>query len=223
MEVAIGAELFNINQHRLSLFGNINVIQSRVLEGRLVDRDLFSQVIHSTATQNEYIDKVNTNRNAFDVYVSDGSGGEVLLTDETIDPSDFQNVTKSVIRFGDDGISDAEAPYTPRWNTSVGLNYDFKKLSIGASGHFVSEQFTEFHNFNNESADGAIGKLPSYYSIDAFVNYDFVLGKKLNTTVFLNGKNITNEVYRASRLNRATSGIFGGGFRQIIFGINMKI
>ena len=221
--VAVGAEFFNKNQHRLSFFGNINVMQSKVLEGKLTDKDLFSQVIHSTATQNEYIDKVNANRNAFDVYVSDGTGGEVLLTDETIDQADFENITKSVIQFGNDGISNAEAPYTPRWNTSVGLNYDFKKLSIGASGHFVSEQFTEFHNFNNESADGAIGKLPAYYSIDAFVNYDFVLGKKLNTTVFLNGKNITNEIYRASRLNRATSGVFGGGFRQIIFGVNMKI
>jgi Fe(3+) dicitrate transport protein len=30
-------------------------------------------------------------------------------------------------------------------------------------------------------------------------------------------------VYRASRLNRATSGVFAGGFRQIIFGINLKM
>ncbi|MEP1258565.1 carboxypeptidase-like regulatory domain-containing protein [Algoriphagus sp.] len=83
LEAAVGAELFNINQHQLRLFGNINLMKSKVLEGRLVDKDLFSQVIHSTATQNEYIDKVNVNRSAYEVYVSDGSGGEVLLTDET--------------------------------------------------------------------------------------------------------------------------------------------
>lgn len=223
LEAAIGAELFDVNNHQLRLFGNVNIMQSKVLEGRLVDRDLFSQIIHSNDTQNEYIDKVNTNRSAYDVYVSDGSGGEVLLTAENIAPSDFQNITKSVIRFGADGLSDAEVPYTPRWNASIGLNYDYDNLSFGVSGHFVSEQYTEFHEFNNESADGAIGKLPAYYSVDAFVNYDFVLGKNLNTTVFLNGKNITNEIYRASRLNRATSGVFGGGFRQIIFGVNMKI
>jgi Fe(3+) dicitrate transport protein len=223
LEVALGAELFNINQHHIRLFGNINVMQSKVLEGRLVDKDLFSQVIHSTATQNEYIDKVNANRSAYEVYVSDGSGGEVLLTDETIDQADFQNITKSVIRFGEDGISDAEAPYTPKWNASIGLNYDFQNLSVGVSGHFVSEQFTEFHNFSNESADGAIGKLPAYRSIDAYVNYDFILGKKLSMTAFVNGKNVTNEIYRASRLNRATSGIFGGGFRQIIAGVNLRI
>ncbi len=223
LEVAINTEILNVNQHRLSIFGNINIMQSKVLEGRLTDKDLFSQVIHSIATQNEFIDKVNIHRNAFDLYITDGSGGEILLTEKTIGLSDFQNITKSVIRFGDRGISDAEVPYIPKWNTSLGLNYFYKKLSIGTSGHFVSEQYTEFHNFNNESADGAIGKLPAYYSIDAFVNYDFLLGKKQQTTVFLNGKNITNEIYRASRLNRATSGIFGGGFRQVIFGINIKI
>lgn len=222
-EAAIGVELFDINQHQLRLFGNINIMKSKVLEGRLVDKDLFSQVIHSTATVNEYIDKVNAHRSAFEIYVSDGVGGEVLLTNETIDQADFQNITKSVIRFGDEKISNTETPYTPEYNASIGLNYDYRNLAVGVSGHFVSEQFTEFHNFNSESADGAIGKLPAYYSIDALVNYDFVVGKKMNMTAFVNGKNITNEIYRASRLNRATSGIFGGGFRQIIIGVNIKI
>lgn len=223
LEFAVGAEIFNKNQHSFRLFGNINLMHSKILEGKLIDKDLFSQVIHSSATRSEYINKVNTNRNAFEVYVEDGSGGEMLLIDETIDQADFQSIIKSVIQFGENGISEAEAPYTPRYNTNIGLNYDYKSISIGVSGHFVGEQFTEFHNFRNESADGAIGKLPSYNSIDAFVNYDLVIGNKINMTVFINGKNITNEIYRASRLNRATSGIFGGGFRQIIFGVNMKI
>lgn len=223
LELALGVELLNKNDHQLRLIGNINIMQSKVLAGRLVDKDLFSQVIHGNATQSEYINNVNANRNAFDVYVSDGAGGELLLKDENIDQADFQNITKSVIRFGDIGISDVEAPYTPKWNTSLGLNYDYKQLSLGVSGHFVSDQFTEFHNFNSESADGAIGKLPAYHTLDTFVNYDFTIGEKWNINAFVNGKNITNEIYRASRLNRATSGIFGGGFRQLIFGVNIKI
>tara|TARA_R110001632_G_scaffold141866_1_gene257840 strand:- start:316 stop:912 length:597 start_codon:yes stop_codon:yes gene_type:complete len=198
-------------------------MRSKVLTGKLEDKDLFSQVIHSSATQNEYLNTVNANRNAYEVYVSDGVGGETLLTDQTIEPSAFQDITKSVIHFGDQGIVDAEAPYTPRSTTNIGLNYDYKKLSLGLSGNFVSTQFTEFHNFSNESADGAIGKLPAYQTFDAFVNYDFVIGDNVHMNAFINGKNITNEIYRASRLNRATSGIFGGGFRQIIFGVNITI
>jgi Fe(3+) dicitrate transport protein len=223
IEAALGIELLDNDQHRLRFIGNINLMGSKVLAGRLEDKDLFSQVVHSSATQNEYINKVNANRNAYEVYVSDGAGGETLLTDRTIESSSFQNITKSVIRFGDQGIVDAEAPYTPRSTVNIGLNYDYKKLSLGLSGNFVSAQFTEFHNFSNESADGAIGKLPAYQTFDAFVNYDFVLGGHVHMNAFVNGKNITDEVYRASRLNRATSGIFGGGFRQLIFGVNIRI
>ena len=223
LEVALGVELLDKNQHQLRLLGNINLMRSKVLTGKLEDKDLFSQVIHSSATQNEYLNTVNANRNAYEVYVSDGVGGETLLTDQTLEPSAFQDITKSVIHFGDQGIVDAEAPYTPRSTTNIGLNYDYKKLSLGLSGNFVSTQFTEFHNFSNESADGAIGKLPAYQTFDAFANYDFVIGDNVHMNAFINGKNITNEIYRASRLNRATSGIFGGGFRQIIFGVNITI
>lgn len=178
LELALDVTLFNFNLHQVRLFGNVNFMQSTVLAGKVFDKDLFSQVIFGTKAQNEYIDKVNANRDAFELYVSDGAGGTTLLTDQTIDQADFQNITKSIITFGSGGITNAESPYTPRWNTTVGLNYDWKSLTVGVSGNFVSEQFTEFNNFKNESADGAIGKLPAYHSIDAFANYDFSFGKR---------------------------------------------
>nr|WP_279347076.1 TonB-dependent receptor plug domain-containing protein [Gramella sp. AN32] len=223
LELALGTKLLNRNQHQLQLSGNVTYMHSKVLSGQLSDNDLFTQVIHSTATQNEYINKVNANRDAYEVYISDGGGGEILLSDEVIDMDDFQNIIKSNIRFGDGNIENAEAPYTPKINLNVGLNYDWNRLSIGLSGDYVGKQFTEFHNFKSESADGAIGQLPSFFTMDAFANYDFTVGNGVNMTAFVNGKNITNNIYRASRLNRATSGIFAGGFRQIIFGINIKI
>lgn len=223
LELATVAELLKASDHRLSLTANVNFMRSRVLEGALVDNDLFSQVIHSEKTRQEYIEKVNSNRSAYEVYVTDGAGDEVLYDDAVLDASMFGSISKSVLKFGDDGLDDAEAPYTPAWNTTVQLNYDYKRFSVGALGHFVSKQYTEFHNFVSESADGAIGEIPAFYSLDAYANLDFLLREKLECTVFLNAKNITNEIYRASRLNRATSGVFGGGFRQIIFGLNVKI
>ncbi|MER3374160.1 MAG: TonB-dependent receptor [Allomuricauda sp.] len=222
VELAFDAELLQNDEHQLHLLGNATYMHSKVMEGKLEDKDLFSQVIHSSATQNEYITKVNAHRNAYEIYVDDG-GGETLLTDETIDAGDFPNITRSTITFGDQGIKDAEAPYTPKINMSIGLNYDWKRLSTGFNVHHVGEQYTEFHNFKAESADGAIGQLPSFTTLDAFLNYDFRIGEKMDATVFVNGKNITDQKYRASRLNRATSGVFAGGFRQIIFGINLKM
>jgi len=222
VEMAINLELLNTNGHQLHFLGNVTYMKSKVKSGKLEDRDLFSQVIHGTDTQNEYVSMVNSNRNAYEVYVDNG-GGETLLTDPTIDASQFGSITRSVVTFGDEGLSGTEAPYTPNITMSLGLNYDWKELSSGFNVHHVGKQYTEFHNFVNESADGAIGQLPSYTTIDAFVNYDLTIGEKIDATIFINGKNITNNIYRASRLNRATSGLFGGGFRQIIFGINMKI
>ena len=222
LELAIVAKLLNGRKHGLSFFANATLFKSKVLSGQMEDKDLFSQVVHNAATQKEYIDMVNAHRSSFDVYTTDG-GGETLLANESVSVSDFNKISKSVVTFGEGGIEDAEAPYTPAVNFSTGLNYDWKLLSIGMSGHFVGEQFTEFHNFINESADGAIGRLPSYFTMDAYINYQFGLRKDLIINAFLNGKNITNDIYRASRLNRATSGVFPGGFRLIIAGINISL
>ncbi|MBY5957856.1 TonB-dependent receptor [Membranicola marinus] len=223
VELAFGADLLRVNQHEFRLSGNVNFMKSSVLEGRLMDKDLFAQVIHSSATRQEYLDKVNANRSAFDIYASDGSNGEVLLTQNVIELSDFDQISKSVIHFGEDAGEQGEAPYTPRWNANMGLNYYWNDLSAGISGNYVSEQYTEFHNFTHESADGAIGQLPAFLTFDFFLNYHFKVRNIERLTVFVNGKNMTNSIYRASRLNRATSGVFGGGFRQIIFGVDVKI
>lgn len=223
VEMAIASTLFKNQHQKLNWHLNLTWLRSKVLTGKLVDRDLFSQVIHNEATRSEYIQKVNDNREAFDIYVHDGMGGETLLAENQITMADFDNIAKSVIQFGKDGIEEARAPYTPAFNLSTGLNYDYKKLSVGVSAHYVGDQYTEFHNFDAESADGAIGKLPAFFTLDAFANYEFIIGKKTNCRFFINGKNITNNIYRASRLNRATSGIFPGGFRQVIVGVDVEI
>jgi len=222
IELALDVKLFDSPHQSLHFLGNLTLMHSKVMEGRLEDRDLFSQIIHGAATRMEYLDMVNANRDAFEIYVNDG-GGQTLLTDTTVDEADFAQIERSVITFGDGGISDAEAPYTPKVNMSLGLTYNWKGWATGFNVHHVGEQFTEFHNFVNESADGAIGQLPSFTTIDAYLNHDLKIGESMDARVFVNAKNITNEIYRASRLNRATSGLFAGGFRQIVFGIELRL
>ncbi|MCB0457544.1 MAG: TonB-dependent receptor plug domain-containing protein, partial [Flavobacteriaceae bacterium] len=223
--IELGANITFLSKgnHQASFFTNLSAVKSKVLEGKLADNDLFSQVVHNNATQTEYINKVNNNRNAYQIYVQNTNGEEVLFTNTTLTESDFPNITKSIITFGNNGISRGEAPYTPSINLTNGLNYNWKDLSLGVSGNYVGKQFTEFNNFKSESSDGSIGELPSYVTIDTFANYDFTMGEKVQINAFLNIKNLTNNIYRASRLNRATSGIFPGGFRQIIIGTTIKI
>ena len=223
IEAGLNVSLFETGDQALRWYGNVTLLKSDIISGKLTDKDLFSQVTHNDATISEFIKKVNANRNAYEIYVSDGNGGEALLTDESLTKEDFQSITSSTLQFGKNGIDNADAPYSPKVNFNTGFNYDYKRLSLGLSAQYVGEQFSEFHNFSNESADGAIGKIPSYFIMDAFANYNIILKGKTNLNVFINAKNLTNNIYRASRLNRATSGIFPGGFRQIIAGINLTI
>jgi len=223
LETALQSKVIEQNDFQLRLLANLTYMQSTVLSGQLEDRDLFSQVVHSSDTRQEYLAKVNANRNAFEVYVEGTDGELALLTDEVLSNSDFELIRSSVLQFGDKGIEDASAPYVPNWNTTVGFEASFRKLSFGMMGHYVSEQFTEFHNFEAESADGAIGQLPAYFTVDANLNYRFDIEEKVLFHAFVNGKNITNDIYRASRLNRATSGVFAGGFRQVVAGVNVRL
>ena len=223
LEVAFELELLNTLEHELKFHGNATLMRSKILEGQLNDRDLFSQVTHSAATRAEFIDKVNANRSAYTLYQADGQGNFQLITQETLTVADFNNIDKALMRFGEGNLEDTEVPYSPNLNLTLGMNYTYNDLSAGVSAHHVSTQFTEFNNFTSESADGAIGQLPSFVTVDAYVNYDFTLGNKTNLNVFLNGKNLGNNIFRVSRLNRATSGIFPGGFRQWIFGVNIGL
>lgn len=208
--------------HNLMLNINATFLHSKVLKGALVDRDVFGKVVHSSATRQEFLENVISNGNAYDIFTIDNMGNEVAIPKENISSSDFSRISKVVVRFGDGYIENAQAPYTPNINISSGLNYSFKKLTAGVIGNYVGEQYTEFMNFEHESADGAIGKLPSFFTLDAYFNYDFLIHKKIKTNLFINGKNLNNQIYKASRLNRAGSGIFPAGFRQLIVGVDIK-
>lgn len=222
VEAALMLEIFRARETGLRAFANVTLLRSEVLAGSVLDRDLFGQVVHSSASREEFIRRVNANRAAYELFITDASGKEALLTTGTLNEADFEKLTKSVVRLGAGGIANAEAPYSPRMNWAIGFDFDYRKLSLGLSGHYAGRQFTEFNNFKSESADGAIGELPAFFTMDAYTNYSFTIGGKGQLKVFVNGKNLGNQVFRASRLNRATSGVFPGGFRQLIAGVGLS-
>src|SRR5690606_6514459 len=220
-EAGLGANLLSATKHQLRLSVNATILSSEVLEGALVDKDMFDGVVHNSATRQEFLDNVNSNRQAYDVYVTNSSGDEVLLDVATLTETHFADITRTVVRFGDGKVEGGRAPYVPNVNLTTGLSYNYKQFSAGISGTFVSDQYAEFMNFKAESADGAIGKLESFFSMDCYINYDFIFKGKTALNIFVNGKNINDPVYRASRLNRVASGVFPGGFRQFVVGVNL--
>jgi Fe(3+) dicitrate transport protein len=206
---------------RLTLSYRLGMSRSRVLSGELVDTDLTGAVVHSDATRQELADKVTANPGGYRLYRLDAQGQQQRYTGP-LTAAGVDSLSKVVFVFGSDGIRDGHAPYTPAANTNVHINYTHAAFSIGATWSYVSRQYAEFANFTHSSADGAIGEIPAYQTWDAFANYTFPLGKKRSLNVFVTGKNLGNRIYLASRLNRAASGLFAGGFRQVNGGISVE-
>jgi Fe(3+) dicitrate transport protein len=213
------SRLMKTSAHHFSVGVAATFMHSEITGGKFTDTDLFaSTVFHTEATKAELVDKINAARAAYTVY----SGADVL-TEEVFTVDDFASFTKIQVELGETGAAGFEVPYVPNFILNAALNYNYKNIGVAVNYNYVSEQYTEYLNFENETADGGIGKLDAYGVIDVNIDYSLPIKNHLKSaTLFVAGKNITNEIYKASRLNRATGGIFPAGFRQINGGIRMN-
>ncbi|HRF77361.1 MAG TPA: TonB-dependent receptor [Chitinophagales bacterium] len=222
IEFAINLEptkLMKSTNHTFGIGIAATYMQSEITGGTFTDFDLFaSTVFHTAATKAELIDKINADRSAYTVY----SGADIITT-EVLTVDDFDSFTKIQTTLGDEGAAGYEVPYVPNVIINAAINYNYKNIGFSISYNYVSEQYTEYLNFENETADGGIGKLDAYGVLDANLEYSLPIKNHLKSaTFFVAGKNITNEIYKASRLNRATGGIFPAGFRQINGGLRLN-
>ncbi len=211
------SKIFGLQKHEINLYGSFTYFTSLITSGTLNDNDLLTKVIHSEATKQELTDKVNETPEGFTVYLKDS-----LYSGNTLSVDQFNEITSVNITYGEEGVTDYSVPYVPEFIYNVGINYLYDNFGAGISLNYTAEQFTEFFNFTAESADGAIGKLPAYSTFNANASYTVPLKEYKNKiTIFVAGKNLTNQIYRASRLNRSTGGIFPAGFSQINSGVSM--
>jgi Fe(3+) dicitrate transport protein len=213
------SKCFGIVGSNLLLGGSMTLMQSAITSGTLRDADLFTKVIHNEATSHELIDKINQDRPAFEVFF-----GETVYDGSTLTYDQFDDITAVNITYGDGFVDDYTVPYVPTIMYNISLTYEYERWMIGGVFNHVGEQYTEFFNFESESSDGSIGKLSAYNTLDANISYEIPERKGLNELrFFISGKNLTNDIYRSSRLNRATGGIFPAGFIQVNAGISMKL
>ena len=199
------------------------MMKGKVLSGLLKDSDLL-KAKHTDATKAELIEKINAERNGYDVYFASSTGSDSLVTQE-LTVNDFNKIKRLDFVFGNDGIASNTVPYLPPYILNAGISYSLKGLSVGLNLNYVAKQYTDYLNFENETAEGAIGSLQAFKTIDANLAYSFENSKNKylsGLTLFVAAKNITNEVYKASRLHRLSSGIMPGGFRQINAGIKLN-
>jgi len=213
-------QLFKSDKQSLTFGISGSYMNSKILDGRLRDSDLLKEK-HTDATKQELIDKINAERNGFDVYYTSSTGGDSLVTNN-LTIADFSSIKRIDLVFGENGIANNAVPYVPQILFNFNLAYTLKGLTVSGNLNYVSSQYTDYLNLNNETAEGAAGKLDAFTTIDASVSYSFEACRKKcmkGLTIFVAGKNLTDEVYKASRLHRLSSGIMPGGFRQLNGGI----
>ncbi|MBL7884620.1 MAG: TonB-dependent receptor [Bacteroidia bacterium] len=216
-------KLLQTETHELVVSFSGTMMKGKVLSGLLKDSDLL-KAKHTDATKAELIDKINAERNGFDVYFASSTGADSLIT-SSLTVNDFNKIKRLDFVFGDDGIANNTVPYLPPYILNAGISYGLKGFTVGVNLNYVAKQYTDYLNFDNETADGAIGSLEAFKTIDANIAYSFLNSKNKylsGLTLFVAGKNITDEVYKASRLHRLSSGIMPGGFRQINAGVKFN-
>ena len=88
-------------------------------------------------------------------------------------------------------------PYAPEWTFWAGLNVELDfGLGFNINSTFVGDQFTDELNTIIASANGRTGQIDSRTVFDAGIYYRV---KKHNLTFRINGKNLTDARYIASR------------------------
>lgn len=107
-------------------------------------------------------------------------------------------------------------PYAPENLLTLLFGYTHPQgFRLQLDGSYVDEHFSDKENRRLGSTDGTVGLLPSYLVWNLTASYYL---PALNVTPFVTIKNLTNELYIASR---APEGIQPGLFRQVNFGLRI--
>jgi Fe(3+) dicitrate transport protein len=134
-------------------------------------------------------------------------------------------VPSSQTTAGEVDVSGNRLPYAPEHTVAAELWRDFASgLTLSGSAKFVSWVYTDYENLVDTENRGDTGPLDGYMVLDASATYAFSKRYKL----FVNGKNLLDEVYAGSRLHsnpyRKTAdqmGILPGPRRQINAGASV--
>lgn len=112
-----------------------------------------------------------------------------------------------------------QLPYVPDYSFNVGLSKEIGPAYVSVELHYVDMVFTDFENLVRPDNRGDQGSIPSYYLLNANAGYKI----SKNWSLSLNGKNLLDKIYIASRLHsnpsqpdpNISSGILTGSRRQV--------
>jgi len=107
-------------------------------------------------------------------------------------------------------------PYAPRLLLSASLGYEHGSTWDARFGlTHVGEQYSDALNTNAPAADGSSGRIPSYTTFNASLNYRL---PQQGVTLYLSATNLFDKTYLVSRVN----GAFAGVPRQVVAGTRIQ-
>jgi Fe(3+) dicitrate transport protein len=107
-------------------------------------------------------------------------------------------------------------PYAPRLLLSASLGYEHGSTWDARLGlTHVGEQYSDALNTNAPAADGSSGRIPSYTTFNASLNYRL---PQQGVTLYLSATNLFDKTYLVSRVN----GAFAGVPRQVVAGTRIQ-
>ncbi|MBK7788380.1 MAG: TonB-dependent receptor [Saprospiraceae bacterium] len=98
-----------------------------------------------------------------------------------------------------DGVSitDNRTPYAPEWLVNGAVTLEWHKgTGLRLLVNYTGEQYADELNTKAASSDGRNGQIPAFYTLDANAFYTI---EKINTTIQVSVKNLTDERYITSR------------------------
>jgi Fe(3+) dicitrate transport protein len=108
-------------------------------------------------------------------------------------------------------------PYAPELLICTSLSYESRRgFGMRLAFRYVGKQYTDLLNTITPSNDGRIGLMPAFNIVDASAKYYI---EKINTTINLAVKNLTNERYISTR---RPQGIRVGLPRYFMVGLNYE-
>lgn len=119
----------------------------------------------------------------------------------------YKNVaSKAVV-----GVAGKRQPYAPEHTLTAAVGYEWQGLRAEVEAQYVGEQFSDFANTEQPSADGQKGRIASYTVWNSSVNYAF----NRQVSSFVTVKNLSDKTYIVDR----TRGIQVGMPRLVQVGV----
>lgn len=114
-------------------------------------------------------------------------------------------------------------PFASQHLLSLGANYRSGPYSVGATGFYQSDAFTDAANTVNEDPTGTIGKIPGYWLLNLRLARDFEMRDRRNVTLAFSVNNLLDTDYYFRGVDTSPVGRVPGPGRAFLLSLTSNL